>query len=459
MRRRPTRSQLDWALYDWANSAFATTVMAGFFPLFFKQYWSAGTEVTTSTFWLGLGNSLASLLIVLLAPLLGALADTAGSHRRNLGAFALLGVVATAGLSLVGEGGWPIAITVYVVAILGFSGANVFYDSMLPGLAGPGERHRVSALGYALGYLGGGLLFLVNVVMTLQPGLFGLADAGAAVRVSFLTVSLWWLAFSLPLLLGGRRAAADASAAAGARPVALPASAAGAPFGERVRLALRQLLSTLCEVRGQRNLWLFLLAYWLYIDGVATIIRMAVDYGVAIGLPANSLIVALLLVQFIGFPATLVFGRLGERFGAKPALVGAISVYVVATIAAVFMTTALHFYLLAVALGLVQGGVQSLSRSMFSRLIPEARAGEYFGFLNMLGKAAAVVGPVLVGVVAATSGSPRIGILSVIVLFVAGLVLLLRVEEPTDGRAAGTRDGVGEEAGGGATGDAVASRP
>ena len=431
MRRRPTRSQLDWALYDWANSAFATTVMAGFFPLFFKAYWSAGTEATVSTFWLGLGNSLASLLIVLLAPLLGALADTAGSHRRNLGAFALLGILATAGLFLVGEGDWPVAIAVYVVAILGFSGANVFYDSMLPGLAGPGERHRVSALGYALGYLGGGLLFLVNVVMTLQPELFGLADRAEAVRASFLTVAAWWLAFSLPLLLRVPVAGA-AGGAAVAGVVALPASAAHEPFGARVRLALGQLLATLREVRGQRNLWLFLVAYWLYIDGVATIIRMAVDYGMAIGLPANSLIVALLLVQFIGFPATLAFGRLGERFGAKPALAGAISVYVVATTAAAFMTTALHFYVLACALGLVQGGVQSLSRSLFSRLIPESRAGEYFGFLNMLGKAAAVVGPVLVGTVALASGSSRIGILSVIVLFVAGLALLLRVEEPTD---------------------------
>ena len=437
MRRRPTRSQLDWALYDWANSAFATTVMAGFFPLFFKRYWSAGTEVTTSTFWLGFGNSLASLLIVLLAPLLGAMADTGGTHRRNLGGFALLGVAATAGLCFVGEGDWPVAITVYVVAILGFSGANVFYDSMLPALAAPGERHRVSALGYSLGYLGGGLLFLVNVVMTLQPRLFGLADAGQAVRVSFLTVAVWWLAFSLPLLLRTPTAPATlapgaGTKAAGAAPVPLPASAAGAPLTARVRLAFRQLLVTLRDVRGHRNLWLFLLAYWLYIDGVATIIRMAVDYGVAIGLPANSLIVALLLVQFIGFPATLVFGRLGERFGAKPALVAAISVYVAATVAAVFMTTALHFYILACTLGLVQGGVQSLSRSMFSRLIPEARAGEYFGFLNMLGKAAAVVGPILVGTVAAASGSPRIGILSVIVLFVGGLVLLLRVEEPAD---------------------------
>ena len=284
---------------------------------------------------------------------------------------------------------------------------------MLPALAAPGERHRVSALGYSLGYLGGGTLFLVNVVMFLQPALFGLADGSQAVRASFLSVAVWWLAFSLPLLLRTPTAAvavvgkAGATSGASAATVPLPASAAGAPLAARVRLAFRQLLATLRDVRGHRNLWLFLLAYWLYIDGVATIIRMAVDYGVAIGLPANSLIVALLLVQFVGFPATLAFGTLGERFGAKPALVAAISVYVVATVAAVFMTTAQHFYILACTLGLVQGGVQSLSRSMFSRLIPEERAGEYFGFLNMLGKAAAVVGPVLVGTVAAASGSPR----------------------------------------------------
>jgi len=385
--------------------------MAGFFPLFFKQYWSAGTEATTSTFWLGVGNSGASFIILLMAPLLGALADSGGIHKRLLAGFALLGIVCTAGFFLVGEGQWQWAIGLYVIAIIGFSGANVFYDAMLPSLTGAEDFHRLSALGYSLGYLGGGLLFLVNVLMTLKPELFGLADAAQAVRYSFLSVALWWFVFMLPLLLG---VAEQPGTSTGK-------SSAGTE--------MRKLIGTLKEIRTQRNLWMFLLAYWLYIDGVATIIRMAVDFGIAIGLPANSLIIALLLVQFIGFPATLVFGRIGQRYGAKTGLWIGLWAYVIATACAAFMTTSTQFYALAVVLGLVQGGVQSLSRSLFGQLIPPGKNGEYFGFLNMLGKAAAVLGPLLVGVVAASTGNSRIGLLSILLLFLSGMWFLRKVDD------------------------------
>ncbi len=411
MKQERTRSQVSWAFYDWANSAFATTVIAGFFPLFFKQYWSSGTEATTSTFWLGVSNSGASFLILLMAPLLGALADSGGLHKRLLAGFALLGIVSTAGFFLVGAGEWQWAIFLYIVAVIGFSGANVFYDAMLPSLTGPADFHKLSALGYSLGYLGGGVLFLLNVAMTLSPELFGLADASEAVRYSFLSVAVWWFVFMLPLLLG------------------VPEQSATSSGRLSVRSETSKLLDTLKQIRRQRNLWMFLLAYWLYIDGVATIIRMAVDYGLSIGLPQNTLITALLLVQFIGFPATLVFGRIGQRYGAKTGLWIGLWAYVIATIGAAFMTTSLEFYVLAVALGLVQGGVQSLSRSLFSQLIPEGKSGEYFGFLNMLGKAAAVIGPLLVGVVAATTGNSRIGLLSIVLLFLAGMYFLRKVDD------------------------------
>lgn len=411
MPQEKQRSQLSWAFYDWANSAFATTVMAGFFPLFFKQYWSAGTEATTSTFWLGLGNSGASFLILLMAPLLGAMADSSGKHKRLLALFAGIGIIATATFFLVAEGAWPWAISLYVIAIIGFSGANVFYDAMLPRLTDSTDFHRLSALGYSLGYLGGGLLFLVNVLMTLKPDWFGLPDAATAVRVSFLSVALWWLVFSLPLLLGVRE-----QAPASLSPVSL-------------RSEVGKLLNTLRSMRQQRNLWLFLWAYWLYIDGVATIIRMAVDYGIAIGLPSDSLIIALLLVQFIGFPATLVFGRIGQRYGAKRGLWIGLWAYVVATFCASFMSSTTEFYLLAAVLGLVQGGVQSLSRSLFGQLIPPEQSGEYFGFLNMLGKAAAVLGPLMVGIVAATTGNSRLGLLSILVLFLLGMWFLRKVDD------------------------------
>lgn len=411
MTQQRTRSQLSWAFYDWANSAFATTVIAGFFPLFFKQYWSQGTEATVSTFWLGLGNSAASLIILLMAPVLGALADSGGIHKRLLAGFALLGIVCTAGFFLVAQGAWQWAILLYIVAIIGFSGANVFYDAMLPSLTGTADFHRLSALGYSLGYLGGGLLFLVNVGMTLKPELFGLADAAQAVRVSFLSVALWWFVFMLPLLLG------------------VPEQKPSVDKQSGIKKEFRKLLDTLRDIRTHRNLWMFLLAYWLYIDGVATIIRMAVDYGIAIGLPSNSLIIALLMVQFIGFPATLVFGRIGQRFGAKTGLWIGLWTYVVATACAAFMSKSVHFYALAVALGLVQGGVQSLSRSLFGQLIPAHKSGEYFGFLNMLGKAAAVLGPLLVGVVAATTGNSRIGLLSILLLFLGGMWFLRKVDD------------------------------
>ncbi len=413
---------ISWALYDWANSAYATTVMAGFFPLFFKQYWSQDTPVTTSTFYLGLGNSLASLIIVIAAPVLGALADQGNLRKRMLASFACAGILACIGFFFVGKGLWPAAIALYVIGIIGFSGANVFYDAMLVLVSPPDRRHRDSAFGFALGYLGGGLLFLVNVIMTIKPALFGLADAAEAVKWSFLSVGVWWAVFSIPLLLNVKEADQSAEQALSAHDKP--------PFTVLVRGAFASLLTTIKSIRQHRNVWLFLLAYWLCIDGVATIIRMAVDYGLSIGLPANSLITALLMVQFIGFPATIFFGRLAERIGARRGLWIALWVYVVATGYAVFMTSSTEFYVLAVALGLVQGATQSLSRSLFSNLIPQEKSGEYFGFMNMMGKAAAVVGPVLVGVVAYLTKDPRIGLLSILILFFAGMWMLRLVEEP-----------------------------
>ena len=411
---KTTRPQLSWAFYDWANSAFSTTVMAGFFPLFFKQYWSAEMAVTTSTFYLGLGNSVASLIIMILAPLLGAIADTGGLHKRLLVCFAMLGILATSSFFFVAQGMWPVAVIVYVVAIIGFSGANVFYDALLPIVAPKSQQHSLSALGFSLGYLGGGLLFLLNVAMTLKPALFGLVDAAEAVRWSFLSVAIWWTIFTIPLLLN------------------IKDNPDTVKPGVTISGSLRKLAKTIKRIIADKNIAIFLLAYWFYIDGLATIIRMAVDYGLSIGLPSDSLILALLIVQFVGFPSTLVFGRLGQRRGAKFGLWIALSAYVVATFAAAFMQSATHFYLLAVVLGLVQGGVQSLSRSMFSHLIPPERSGEYFGFFNMLGKSAAVLGPLLVGVVAVLSGSTRVGIVSILILFIIGMILLKFVEEPAN---------------------------
>jgi len=407
------RQKWGWAMYDWANSAFATVVMAGFFPVFFKDYWNAGLDPVDSTFRLGVANSLASFLIVLLAPLLGAVADRLARRKAMLLAFALLGSLMTAGLYLAGQGEWQLAMFLYVFAIIGFSGSNIFYDSLLPFVSHDKDMDRTSALGFSLGYLGGGLLLSLNVGMVLHPEWFGLADPASAVRASFLVVAAWWLLFSTPLFLLVEEPGGDGSA-----------------LSVQVLLAgFQRIWRTLHEVRQLQNIWLFLVAYWLYIDGVDTIVRMAVDYGLSLGFNQNDLILALLLTQFTGFPSALLFGRLGSRFGAKAGIFAGLLIYVLVTVWASVMTTAAEFYYLAVLIGLAQGGVQALSRSLYARMIPPGRSAEFFGFYNMMGKFAAIIGPVLMGWIGVLSGNPRTGILSLLVLFTAGAVLLVKVKE------------------------------
>ena len=407
------KSVWGWALYDWGNSAYSTAVMAGFFPIFFKQYWSDGADVNESTFYLGIANFTASLVIVLLAPLLGAMADRCGHRKRYLFRFAILGIVTTALLPLVGQGEWQWAVFLYVLATVGFSGSISFYDSLLIFVAPRKELDHISALGYAIGYLGGGLLFAVTVGMTLKPELFGLADSAAAVKVAFYLVAIWWGIFSVPLMLW----------------VVEPDVQAGAPSIGRLFIdAVRELRYTFAEIRQQRMVWLFLIAYWCYIDGVDTIIRMAVDYGLALGFSSDSLIIALLITQFVGFPAALVFGRIGTIRGPKFGIQIAIAIYTLIIIYAYFMDSEFEFYMMAVAIGLVQGGIQSLSRSLYTRLIPREKSAEFFGFYNMLGKFAALLGPLLIGWTSLITHDSRLSILSLIPLFAIGAWLLNKVE-------------------------------
>ena len=414
------RKVISWALYDWANSAFATTVMAGFFPIFFKEYWNVGVEATTSTFRLGLANSIASLIVVAMAPLLGAIGDQGGVKKKFLLFFAAMGVVMTGSLFFVARGSWHIAVLIYIVGIIGFSGGNVFYDSLLISVAPSGKEDMVSALGFGLGYLGGGLLFACNVLMTLKPAWFGLTDAATAVRISFLSVALWWAIFSLPIMIWVKE----------------PPTHRKTSGWKMIGSGLLQLKTTFAEIRKLRVVFLFLIAYWLYIDGVDTIVRMAVDYGMSLGFPADSLIVALLIVQFVGFPAAILFGKLGEKLGTKTSILLGIGVYIGVTVWGRFMDSPGEFYVLAVAIGLVQGGVQSLSRSFYSRIIPANRAAEFFGFYNMLGKFAAVIGPVLMGLVGVLTGNPRHAILSILILFIGGGIILYFVDEKEGARIA-----------------------
>ena len=401
-----------WSMYDWANSAFSTTVMAGFFPIFFEKYWSNPDDVIQSTYQLGWANSLASIVIAALAPFLGAIADRGSAKKKFLIFFCYMGVVMTGGLYMVGQGQWQMAVMVYIAASVGFMGANIFYDSLLPSVAPKEKMNYVSSLGFAIGYIGGGLLFLINVLMYLHPQWFGVADAATAIKLSFLSVAVWWGVFTIPLLLF----------------VPEPQISDSLPLVRAISAGYRQLRITFTQIRQLKIIGMFLLAYWLYIDGVDTIIRMSVKMGSSLGFEAGDLITALLMVQFIAFPAALGYNWFASKIGTKKAVLIAIGGYSVVTLLAYFMTVKLHFYILAALIGLFQGGVQALSRSLFTRLVPRGKEAEFFGFYNMLGKFAAVIGPIMMGWVTLATGNVRLGILSILILFISGALLLQKVD-------------------------------
>jgi len=406
------RAVWSWAFYDWANSAYSTTVMAGFFPLFFKEYWADPNNPNQSTFYLGMANSIASIVVATLAPLLGAVADQGSAKKKFLALFSFLGVIMTGGLWMVAQGNWQMAVLFYVIATVGFSSGIIFYDSLLPGLATEERVDAVSSLGFGLGYLGGGLLFLVNVFMYLKPAIFGIPDGATAIKLSFLSVAVWWAVFTIPLILF----------------VPEPKNHKAVNINNAIRMGWGQLVQTFKEIRNMKVVGTFLLAYWFYIDGVDTIIRMAVDYGMSLNFPAESLIIALLIVQFVAFPAALIYGWLASKIGAKTGIMVGITAYSIITLLGYFMTKALHFYILAILIGLFQGGIQALSRSLYTRIIPPDKSAEFFGFYNMLGKFAAIIGPALMGTIALVTGSARLSILSILLLFILGAFFLNKVD-------------------------------
>lgn len=413
MFRNLDRQAISWALYDWGNSAFAVVMLTAFFPPFFKQYLGADLDATTSTFWLGVANAAASMIIVLLAPVLGAIADAGSTKKRFLLAFAILGIITTFLLVYADKGEWSFGLLLFVMATVGFMGANVFYDALIVTVAPEDKLDFISGVGYALGYLGGGLLLACDVAMYMMPQTFGFENATQAIQAGFVSVAIWWALFSLPLVffVRERKAAAHNS------------------MGQSVKSGIMQLVGTFRHIRKLKVVMLFLLAYWLYIDGVDTIVRMAVDYGLSIGFDTGNLIIAILITQFVGFPAAIGFGLIGERIGAKYGILIAIVVYIGVTIWAFWMDNVYEFYGLAIVVGLVQGGVQSLSRSFYARIIPANKSAEFFGFYNMLGKFAAVLGPLLMGVVSLLTEDSRLAILSVVILFIAGGGLLWFVDE------------------------------
>lgn len=415
MNQSQRKKIFSWAFYDWANSAYSTTVMAGFFPIFFKKYWSDGADAVVTTARLGTVISVASLVIALLSPTLGVVADLKGFKKAFCLIFTAIGVVSCAWMGFIPAGDWWGAMIAYGIAMMAFNASSVFYDSLLPYVATPREMDFASSLGYSLGYLGGGILFLINVLMYMFPTSFGLTDGVVAIKVSFVTVAVWWTVFSLPL----------------AKNVPEPAVVANSHNVLRLtHESLRTLKKTLMSLMHQKNLLLFMVAYWLYIDGVYTVMTMAVDYGISIGFEAKDLIAALLITQFIGFPCAYYFGKLTKRWGTKMPILISIVVYAITVVAATGMSKAWHFYLLAAIIGMFQGGIQSLSRSMFGRMIRKEESGEYFGLFNLVGRFASILGPLVVAVGVTITGNSRLGMMGLLILFITGGLLLALVKEP-----------------------------
>jgi UMF1 family MFS transporter len=402
-----------WAMYDWANSAFQTTIIAAVFPIYFRRVVAGDMAEADALSRFAWASTIAILIVALVAPLLGAIADHAAIKKRFLAIFAGIGISSCFAMFWLTEGEWVMALTLFVIGNVGVAGSIVFYESLLPHLVGPGELDRVSTAGYAIGYLGGGVMLAINLLMIQQPAWFGLADAGIGTRLALASVGVWWLIFSIPLFMK----------------VPEPASLAG-PERERASLSLgmRHLAATFRELRRYRQALIFLAAFFVYNDGIQTMIKMAAIYGDTIGLDSGAMITALLLTQFIGVPAAFGFGALAGRVGAKPAVYLGLGVYTLIAALGYYMTTAFHFFALAILVGLVQGGTQALSRSLFASMIPRQKSSEFFAFFGVFERYAGVLGPAVFATVVSVSGQGRLAILAVLFFFIAGAFLLTFVD-------------------------------
>ena len=412
-----------WAMYDWAASAVQTTVMVAVFPIYFVKVAGAGIAESGATQRLATINSIALVIIALASPLLGAISDYRAVKKRFTATFMGLGVVACCGLFLVHTGDLDLASWLFIAVMVGVAGSYVFYEALLPHIAPQDEIDRVSTAGYALGYLGGGLLLALNLAWIQAPGLFGLpsgeglseSDATLPARLSFLSVAIWWAVFSIPLFR--RVPEPPARIEPDERPGESPVRAAFVRLGETFR-----------ELRSYRQAFLMLLAFLIYNDGIQTIIKMATAYGTEIGIDQGALITAILPVQFVGIPCTFLFGLVAGRIGAKRSLFLGLLAYTVISVLGYYMTSATHFFILAGLVGVVQGGTQALSRSLFASMIPQHKSGEFFGFFSIFEKFAGIFGPLIFAGTIAITGSSRNAILSVIGFFAVGAALLALVD-------------------------------
>lgn len=410
-------------MYDWAISSLQTTIVVAVFPTFFVKVPAHDLPESGATAAYAAANTIAAVIVAFLSPILGAVSDVAGTRKRFLAVAMGVGTLATAGMFFIRQGDLALATSLFVIALAGGTASVVFYEALLPQLARPDEIDRVSTAGYAVGYIGGGLLLALNLAWIQQPAWFGLPhgpglsanDATLPARLAFLSVSIWWLLFSIPLFRRvpepPRRLKADES-----------------PGQFSLVAPFRRLGETLRALRGYRQAFLMLLAFLIYNDGIQTIIKMATAYGTEIGIGETPLIAAILVVQFVGIPFSFFFGMLADRIGAKRAILLGLLVYTAISIVGYFMRTAVHFVILAGLTGMVQGGTQALSRSLFAVLIPRHKAGEFFGFYSVFEKFASIFGPLVFAATIAITGSSRNAILSVILFFAVGAWLLSLVD-------------------------------
>jgi UMF1 family MFS transporter len=402
-----------WAMYDWANSAFATVMMASILPIYYHDVAAATLAEHDRTAYWGYTTGFALLIIAIASPALGAIADSMGARKTFLKWFMALGVVGSGCMYFIGQGDWLLASLLFVIGNIGFAGGNTFYDALLPSVAKKDEIDRVSTAGFAMGYVGGGILLAINLAWILKPDFFGIPDKGMAVRLSFFSVAVWWLLFSIPLF----------------RHVKEPERIRlTTDIGSVFNIAFERLIGTFKQIRRFKHIMLFLVGFWFYSDGVGTIIKMATIYGREIGIESNHLIGALLLVQFVGIPATFGFGMIANKIGTKPAMIITLLIYTFICILGYFMNTAWHFWALSVLVALVQGGCQALSRSMYATIIPASKSSEFFSFFSVSLKFAGIFGPILFGLVSQLTGGSRFSILFLISFFAIGIVMLLKLD-------------------------------
>ena len=399
-----------WISYDLGSSAFATTVLAAFFPIFYNQYWSSNIESVLSAQYLSWTLVISNLTLLFTAPLIGAITDISRSTKKLFVSMVMISIIGTGFLYTLQAGSWLYALIFFGIANYFFSASNVIYDKILVQISSPELFSKISGYGYAWGYFGGGFLFLINACMSLYPELFGLSSQADAIRWSFITVSVWWFIFLIPLAITYKEPSAKVVE------------------NQVIKNSFKNLINTFISISQYRNAFIFLIAFFLFIDGVHTVVALAATFALNLGLDSSSVIIALLMVQFIAFPSTLMWAYVGEKYSDKFVINFSILIYIVIIIYTLFLSSAMEFYILAAMVGFVQGGIQGSSRGLFAKLIPHDKAGEFFGLFNTFGKAGAFMGPALVGLFLALFESVRISLLPILVLFVLGLIVLYFVK-------------------------------